>query len=280
MQKFTFLSCLTDAGANIRGSSNGPIEIKAKLFGKEMNAQFYDFSSKEKNPANNIKEIVANASQEHLKSLSNESFPVLLGGDHSCAMASISSSSQFCEKTNIPFYVFWFDAHSDIHTTDTSETGNIHGMPVAMLTNLDKSGLVLHPKEYLKSSNFFLFGARSIDDAEQKILKDNGILFCKDDFSQCRGTIEKLLKDCPQNSFIHVSFDVDCLCPEDAPGVSTPEHGGFKINEALDLLAPLFADHRFKALDVVEYNPTYDSKNQQTLNHIDKIFDLLLKNRS
>lgn len=276
----SFISCLTDLGANIRGSAKGSIPIVKLL--KEKNSKqfnFFEISSSETIPKNNIKDIVSNASEVHLQELNKKHTPVLLGGDHSCAMASISSASQYCEKHNIPLYVFWFDAHADINTQESSETGNIHGMPVAMLMNIDKSGLILENKEYLNKDKFFLFGARSIDQGEKEILAQNNITYYPDNYLVSNKALIEIIKNCPENAYFHISFDVDCLMTQFAPGVSTPEPGGFSTKEALKLLEPLFKDKRTVSLDIVEYNPNKDTQSQKTLKQIDKIVDLFLENK-
>lgn len=278
--QISFISCLTDLGANIRGSAKGSIPIVKLLKEKENKSfNYFDIKSSETIPKNNIKEIVSKASEIHLEELHKRHTPVLLGGDHSCAMASISSASQYCEKHNIPLYVFWFDAHADINTQESSETGNIHGMPVAMLMNIDKSGLILENKEYLNKDKFFLFGARSIDQGEKEILLQNNITYYPDNFLASNKAIKEIIEHCPENAYFHISFDVDCLMTQFAPGVSTPEAGGFSTKEALKLLEPLFKDKRTMSLDIVEYNPDKDTIAQKTLKQIQKIVDLFLENK-
>lgn len=278
MKNVTFLSCVTDAGANIRGSSNGGLDIKKSLLENEkfQDVSFKEYYSQEKEAQNHIKEIVNNCSKDFESELRNDKFPILLGGDHSCAMASISAVGRFCQKKNNPLYVFWFDAHSDIHTTETSETGNIHGMPVAMLSGLDNTGRIITPGKYFDLKNFYLLGARSIDREEKEILKHHGVFFAPD-YKHCVEIIKHAIKYSPENAYFHISFDVDCLDPNVASGVSTPEENGFKIEEALQLLGLITKDKRFQSMDIVEYNPNYDSQDKKTLQEIHKIIDLVTK---
>lgn len=276
MKNTTFFSCVTDSGANIRGSNNGGLKIKESLL---LNGRKYivfkEYYSTHKNPEDNIRQIVNECSVDIKEHLDNGNFPVLLGGDHSCAMASISAIGTYCKENNRPLYTFWFDAHSDIHTTETSETGNIHGMPVAMLSGLDMTGRIIKPGIYLDLNKFFLLGARSIDKEEKKTLNDNKIVFAPD-FIHCLEIIKNVIKNSPENAYFHISFDVDCLDPNVASGVSTPEENGFKIEEALKLLQLIIKDKRFQSIDIVEYNPDYDTEDKKTLKEINKIIDLFL----
>lgn len=275
MKNVTYLSCVTDSGANIRGSKNGGLKIKEMLINKGTNpSKFREYVSEEKDAEKNIHDIVQSCSQDFKKELNEGKFPILLGGDHSCAMASISAVGNYCKENNRPLFVFWFDAHSDIHTTDTSETGNIHGMPVAMLSGLDTTGRIITPGKYLDLNRFYLLGARSIDKEEKKILRDNHILFAPD-FKHCVEIIQHALKSSTEDSYFHISFDVDCLDPSVASGVSTPEVNGFKIEEALELLKMITKDSRFQSMDIVEYNPEYDTADKKTLKEIEKIIELV-----
>lgn len=269
---FCLFSCESDSGANVPGSAYGPKKLK-NLFINENN-QFIDYKSKETNKILNIKEIVNKCSVDYLKKLKEEKyFPILLGGDHSLSMGSISACSKYCQEKGIPLYIFWFDAHTDINLYESSETKNIHGMPLAMLSNLDKSGLILDNQKYIDLNNLYIFGARSIDNQEKINLKENNI-FYSNNYYDCLNKIKNLLKILPKNSFFHISFDIDCLDPNVASGVSTPEKNGFNTKELINLINPIFNDNRFKSLDIVEYNPIYD-KNNQTLNNIKKIVELL-----
>lgn len=278
-RNYSFLSCVTDKGANIRGSAYGSQEITKLLLEKKynkINKKFQIFKSELSKAEDNIKEIVLSASNSYLKELESNNFPILLGGDHSCSMSSIMACSKYAKKNNRPFYVLWFDAHADINTKEQSETGNIHGMPVAMLMNIDKSELIIPNEQYLKPSNFNLYGARSIDDEEKKNLNMYNINWINDDYLKCKENILLLLKNIEENAFIHISFDTDCLNPITAPGVSTPVKGGFSIEEALMMLSDVFVDKRFQSLDIMEYNPFYDDK-KTTLKQIEKIIDLLFE---
>lgn len=279
MKNYTFLSCLTDLGANIRGSARGSIEIRKEILNNHSQDKFKDFSSIKTNPEKHLKEIITNCSIEFQESLNKGEFPILLGGDHSCAMASIYAASQFCKKNKKELYVFWFDAHADINTTETSETGNIHGMPVAMLSGLDKTGRIIPPGNHLKLDNFYLFGARSIDKAEKDILKYNNVKFAHD-YQKSENILKNAIKNAPTNAYFHISFDVDCLDPKIASGVSTPEENGFTVEEGLKLISVISNDSRFSSLDVVEYNPLYDNKEKQTLSAIKKLFELVFKQQN
>lgn len=277
MKDVTFLSCVTDSGANIRGSMYGGLKIKESLLLRSQeNISFKEYYSNHKDSEQNIKQIVTECAIDFKTELEEGRFPILLGGDHSCAMASISAIGNYCKERGRPLYVFWFDAHADINTTATSETGNIHGMPVAMLSGLDMTGRIIKPGVYLELNNFFLLGARSIDKEEKNTLNTNKIKFAPD-FKSCIEIIKEGVKNSPDNAYFHISFDVDSLDPKVASGVSTPEENGFKIEEALEMLNLITKDKRFYSMDIVEYNPKYDTEDNKTLKEINKIIDLVLE---
>lgn len=277
MKNVRYLSCLTDSGANIRGSKHGGLKIKERLIKKGQSPLlFREYESKEKNSEKNIKEIVNRCSKDFREELNQGNFPILIGGDHSCAMASISAIGNYCIDNGRQLFVFWFDAHADIHTSETSETGNIHGMPVAMLSGLDKTERIIKNYQYIDLKRFYLLGARSIDKEEKRILKEQNIIFAPD-FKNCLKIITDAISSSDENAYFHISFDVDCLDPTIASGVSTPEENGFNIEEALELLKLITNDDRFQSMDIVEYNPKYDTKDKKTLNEIEKIIELATK---
>ena len=169
--------------------------------------------------------------------------PGLIGGDHSLAIGSISAVSMHAKKN---LHVLWFDAHADINSAQTSPTGNMHGMPVQMLIRLG----------YLHPNQITYFGLRSVDPGEVQFLNNNRIKFYNS--AECIENIQNLIQqtvnNIPDDTHIHVSFDIDFFDPTVAPGVGTPEHGG-PTDIQLEWLKTVT---RVNSFDVVELNPERD----------------------
>lgn len=200
--------------------------------------------------------------REWLHSLETGQFPLILGGDHSISMGTVSGVAKH-GRTGI----IWIDAHTDINTPEGSPSGNVHGMPIAHLLGYGDSrfldiwggGAVIRPEDIV------YIGIRSIDDFERSLLRELGIytLTMKDiDKGGIASIAERTLKRLRHLDRVHVSFDVDVLDPMIAPGVGTPVPGGLSYREA-HLLMELLSDARIvTSLDVVEVNPILDVRNQ------------------
>ena len=192
--------------------------------------------------------------------------PLVLGGDHSVAIGSISGSAQAADVG-----VLWFDAHGDYNTPETTPSGNVHGMPVAAL--LGKGGFADHEWAHadgLQESNVAWVGLRDVDDAEGEAIRDSdAAAFTMADIDE-RGiaaVVEEAL-DAIGDSVdgLHVSLDLDWLDPHEAPGVGTPVRGGVTYREAhaaLETMAERAAgDVPLRSMDLVEVNPSLDSGNE------------------
>jgi len=188
--------------------------------------------------------------------------PIFLGGDHSIAIGTIGGMAD-----NAPVGVIWVDAHGDFNTPETSKSGNIHGMALAVLTgkgypelvNIGKKGRKLDPE------NVVLIGVRDLDPEEKNLLKKSGIaIYTMRDIDE-RGIsvcTHEALNHLRHMERIHVSLDLDCLDPMIAPGVGTPVPGGLTYREA-HLLMEIIADiHAPVSMDIVEINPIMDTRNQ------------------
>lgn len=197
-----------------------------------------------------------------LRALKHTDFPIVLGGDHSLSMGTISGVA--CHgKTG----VIWIDAHTDINTPESSPSGNVHGMPIAHLLgygsddflNIWGGGAVIQPEDIV------YIGIRSVDDPEREMLRKLNIktFTMKEIDKQGSASIaEQALAHLQHVDRIHLSFDVDSLDPTIAPGVGTPVQGGLTYREA-HLLMELFCDsQRITSLDLAEVNPILDVRNQ------------------
>ncbi|HSD64629.1 MAG TPA: arginase [Ignavibacteriaceae bacterium] len=200
--------------------------------------------------------------------LNRGEFPLCLGGDHSIALGTIAGISSYCRKNKLKFGVIWIDAHTDMNTDETTPSGNIHGMPVAASIGLGNEKLVnfygFSPK--VEANNFALIGVRSIDPLERKNIKVTGLpVYTMSDIDKIgiHRIINRVLKQFKENvDHIHVSFDLDSVDPEIAPGVGTPVPGGFSYREAHLLMESIAECGCMSSLEVSEVNPILDDKNR------------------
>ena len=195
-----------------------------------------------------------------------ERLPVLLGGDHSLAIGSISAVARRCGETGRKLRVLWLDAHADFNTGRLSPSGNLHGMPLACLCGFGPKALqefagagpAIHP-QWLRQ-----IGVRSVDEGERRFVHGLGVevfdMRYIDEMGM-RATMAQALAGLDRDTHLHVSFDVDFLDPDIAPGVGTTVPGGPTYREA-QLCMEMIADTRLVgSLDVVELNPALDVRN-------------------
>ena len=193
-----------------------------------------------------------------VEELPEETFPIVLGGDHSLSMGSVSGVAARGQVG-----VVWVDAHGDFNTPETSPSGNIHGMPLAVLAGLGHPRLVEAFKS-LAPSHIVLIGVRSLDPGERRLLQELGVrvhtMHEVDRLGIARIAEEALkhLEGLP----LHLSLDADVLDPSLAPGVGTPVPGGLTYREAHLLMELFAASGRVRSLDLVEVNPILDEKNR------------------
>jgi arginase len=194
-------------------------------------------------------------------------FPLVLGGDHSIALGTVSGISAFGKSQGKRMGLLWVDAHGDINTPETSPSGNIHGMPLAALLGFGPSELtdVAGPGPKLEASRVALVGIRSLDPGEKKRLKETGVqVHTMSDIDRhgVHKVMEKALARISSGAdLVHVSFDLDAVDPTVAPGVGTPVKGGLDYREA-HLIMEIIADARvMTSLEMVEVNPILDQGN-------------------
>jgi arginase len=199
--------------------------------------------------------------------MSRGHFPLLLGGDHSIAVGTVSGIAAYCRSEGKKLGLLWVDAHGDINTPDSSPSGNIHGMPVAALLGFgpDKLTGIGGKFRKLDPANVALVGIRSLDEGEKHRLKELGVqVHTMADID--RHGIHRIMKkalarvtegvDC-----VHVSFDLDAVDPTVAPGVGTPVKGGLDYREAHLIMELLNDSGVMTSLEMVEVNPILDQGN-------------------
>jgi arginase len=197
-------------------------------------------------------------------SLKHGAFPVILGGDHCVAAGSIAATNNHFNKVG----VIWVDAHGDFNNDESSPSGNMHGMPLSALTGFgpDKMVSFMEKIKYVDPNNVAVVGGRDIDPGERKQMAESGVHVFSIHDVDVLGMAEVMRRaiEIASNGTdgIHVSFDVDAITPEEAPGVGTPVHSGLTVREAF-LAAELVAmSEKLVALDMVEINPILDERNK------------------
>ncbi len=205
------------------------------------------------------------------KVLEQKKFPLCLGGDHSMALGTLAGIASYCRKNNLTLGVIWIDAHADMNTDETTPSGNIHGMPLAASMGLGHPELVdfygFAPK--LKPENCTIIAARSIDPEERiNIKKLNPTVYTMSDVDKLgiHRIISRVLKQFKEKiDHIHVSFDVDSVDPNFAPGVGTPVAGGLNYREAHLLMESIAECGCMSSLGVAEVNPILDVRNNSAV---------------
>jgi arginase len=194
-------------------------------------------------------------------------FPVVLGGDHSVAMGTIAGLSRFHREKKEKVGLVWFDAHADSNTGETSPSGNIHGMPLAVALGLGAPGLVNLSGScpMVDGSRAAAVGLRDIDTAERANVRASGLgAFTMRDIDErgMRAVMEEAIKRASNGTAgIHVSFDLDAMDPDYAPGVGTPSPGGLSYREAHLAMEMLADTGKVVSAELVEVNPILDQRN-------------------
>ncbi len=194
--------------------------------------------------------------------------PLVLGGDHSIACGTVAGISDFYHERGERTGLIWFDAHGDMNTPETTPSGNVHGMPLAAilgygpeeLTGLSRCRPAVDPDKTV------LIGVRSLDAGERELVRESGILVFtmrEVDALGMRKVTERALDVVTRGTAgFHLSFDLDGLDPQIAPGVGTPVRGGIEYREAHLFLELVAESERLLSLEVTELDPILDVRNR------------------
>ncbi|HDH5966146.1 TPA: arginase [Staphylococcus aureus] len=195
-------------------------------------------------------------------SIENNRFPLVLGGDHSIAVGSVSAISKHYNNLGI----IWYDAHGDLNIPEESPSGNIHGMPLRILTGEGPKELLELNSNVIKPENIVLIGMRDLDKGERQFIKDHNIkIFTMSDIDKLgiKEVIENTIEYLKSRNVdgVHLSLDVDALDPLETPGTGTRVLGGLSYRESHFALELLHQSHLISSMDLVEVNPLIDSNN-------------------
>ncbi len=212
--------------------------------------------------------------------VSADGMPIVFGGDHSLAAGTLSGLSRRAAETGREFFVLWLDAHPDFHTLDTTQSGNLHGVPVAYATGQPGFAGIFPPLVApVNPENICMLGIRSVDPAERKALAAAGIAVCdmraSDDHGLAPLLGRFLHRVASANGILHVSFDVDFLDPSIAPGVGTTVPGGASFREAHLVMEMLHDSGLVTSLDLVELNPFLDERGRTAHLIVDLVASLM-----
>lgn len=196
--------------------------------------------------------------------ITSGSFPLVLGGDHSIAIGTLAGVAKHYKNLG----VIWYDAHGDLNTAETSPSGNIHGMPLAVSIGLGHPMLTeiggYAPK--IKPENIVIIGARALDDGEKELIRDTGIKVYTmheiDRLGMAKVMEETIAYLKAKTDGVHLSLDLDGLDPSDAPGVGTPVLGGISYRESHLAMEMLAESEIVTSAEFVEVNPILDEKNK------------------
>jgi arginase len=280
--KVTLIGAPTDIGAGARGSSMGPEALRVAGIGPVLEAHGLDVKDigNLAGPPNpwqpaaegyrHLDAVVAWNLAVHdavHAELADGRMPILLGGDHSLGIGSISAVARHCRETGRRLRILWLDAHADFNTSALTPSGNIHGMPVAVLCGHGPEALTSIGGHVpaIQARQVRQIGIRSVDPGEKRFVHEQGLEVFDMRFIDEHGmrhAMELALATIDAQTHLHVSFDVDFLDADVAPGVGTTVKGGPTYREA-QLCMEMIADSRAMAsLDVMELNPALDVRNR------------------
>lgn len=297
VKKVSIIGAPTDIGAGTRGASMGPEALRVAHLQDMLESQGVEVADRGNlqgpgNPAQppvegyrHLPQVTAWNRAVHdacRAEFTASRLPILLGGDHSLSIGSISAAANHARERGRRLRVLWFDAHADTNTNVLTPSGNIHGMPVAILLGYGPRELVEIGGQApaIRPSEIRQIGIRSVDLGEKRFVHELGFevfdMRYIDEMGM-RETMNAALSQLGSDTHLHVSFDIDFLDPEIAPGVGTTVPGGPSYREA-QLCMEMVADTGLLAsLDITELNPALDVHNRSAEVAVDLVGSLFGK---
>ncbi|MBO3762439.1 arginase [Ciceribacter sp. L1K22] len=195
----------------------------------------------------------------------NGAIPIILGGDHSLSMGSVSGMARRANNIGRPLFVLWLDAHADFNSPETSPSGNIHGMPVAFFCGKAEFAPILPAdRPLVDPRRVFQVGIRSVDPIERQLIAKHGVnvydMRAIDEKGMAAIVREIIAAVRAEHGLLHISLDVDFLDPDVAPGVGTTVPGGATFREAHLIMEMMHDSGLVSSLDLVELNPFLDDR--------------------
>lgn len=270
-----------ETGTDIRGCLMGPDAYRAAELGETLTAlgmQVSDLgnlslppTAARAHPNPNIHGLpethawIEVISQAVYAAAKTYELPIILGGDHSVAAGSIPALAKHAQDEGRPFFVLWLDAHPDLHRLETTQSGNLHGTPMAYLLGLDGfDGSYPDLMQPLDPANLCMIGLRSVDPDEKQLISQMGLnvhdMRAIDEHGIKPPLAAFLERVAAVNGRLHVSMDVDFLDPDIACAVGTTVPGGATFREAHLVMELLHDSGLVSSLDLVELNPSLDER--------------------
>ena len=276
-----------DLGAGRRGVDMGPSAVRLAGLNEKLSALGYEIEDlgnvlvdqPESTPAGRrharyltqIAHTCTRLSEMVDRAAEASKVPLVLGGDHSVAVGTVSGMSRHFHRSNRKMGLIWIDAHADMNTPESSPSGNIHGMPLACLIGLGPAELtkISGYAPAVEPASVAIVGLRSVDEIERLNVRGTGVHpFTMRDIDErgMRSVIQEAVHLATLGTAgFHLSFDLDAVDPSDAPGVGTPVRGGITYREA-HLAMELVGDSgSMVSMEVVEVNPVLDEANRTAL---------------
>jgi len=276
-----------DLGGNRRGVDMGPSAFRIAGLGERLTALGVPVvdsgdlvapipeTKNEGDPSKKYIRDIARVCERLFKTslgvLEKGGLPLVLGGDHSLAAGSVAATADFLRREHKKAGLIWVDAHGDMNTPSTSDSGNVHGMPLASLLGAEPAELSriggFSPK--IAPAQTALIGIRNLDPREKDAIRDAGVrVFTMKDIDRngIAAVMEQAIAIAGSGTAgIHVSFDLDVCDPTIAPGVGTPVKGGLDYREAHMVMEMVADSGLLLALDLVEVNPVLDDRNMTAI---------------
>lgn len=283
-QRVRLIGFPIDLGTDRRGVDMGPSAMRIADVDLRLQALGYSVTDEGDIPIRNIeiqeeqdsrlKYLPEVAEMSHVLStrvkevLDSGEFPLIIGGDHSMSIGSLAGIGSHCKENDKTLGVIWIDAHADMNTADTTPSGNIHGMPLAIAMGYGHPSLTSIGGDFRKLDprNLAVIGLRSIDPGERILIKELGVaaytMFDIDKLGM-HEVATRILEEMSRSvDHLHISFDVDGVDPEIAPGVGTPVPGGLSFRETHLFMEMISKIDAYASLDVAEVNPILDVRNK------------------
>ncbi|WP_325895369.1 arginase [Grimontia sp. NTOU-MAR1] len=299
-KKIRIISVPIDLGASLQGASGGPSALRIanlteslQRIGYSVSAEvivnvpirkkYYDHLSTKMNYRREILSVCQRLALLTKKSLEDDEIPLIVGGDHSIAMGSVSGVSEYYRNSNIG--LVWFDAHGDMNTPSTSPSGNVHGMPLSHLLGQGDREFcsIFSERQKVQAENVAIVGVRDMDCKEKILVRDSGVsVFTMSDIDRMgmEEVSNEVIRIVTKNTIgFHVSFDVDGCDPVAMPGTGTKVPGGVTYRESHHLLEKLARTQKITSMDMVEINPFLDEGNvtaERAVSLIQSAFGLTL----
>lgn len=281
--RITLIGAPTDVGGGTRGALMGPDALRVAGIEPALRRLRQDVIdhgnlsgplNPERSPESGYRHLpevatwCAAVKDAVTAALAEDRTPLVMGGDHSLSIGSIAAVAAHCARARRPLTVLWLDAHADANVAESSPSGNLHGMPMAVITGYGPRELLSlgHARPMVQPQRIVQIGVRSVDEIEKRLVTENDMIIYdmrRVDELRMGPVMEEVLSQAARDtSHVHVSLDVDFLDPTIAPGVATPVPGGPTYREAQLCMEMIHDSGLVGSIDVMELNPANDERNR------------------